>query len=87
MTKEKFLEIMRSNETHLEKYYDNAFQGLQLIYKYFPGETLIKGADHDIIYSVDIGGLIEAGITEEDIIQLRDMNWMVEDDCYLACFV
>jgi hypothetical protein len=87
MTKEKFEKIMYNNESNLENYYDNALDGLLLMQKYLPGTTLILGTDHDIIYSVDIDKLIEAGITEEDTIKLRDMNWIIEDGCYLACFV
>lgn len=68
---------------------DNTVQGLAIIGYYMdPREnTLIVGAGHDIIWSVDIEDLIKLGITEEDVVSLRKLNWMVEDDSYLACFV
>ena len=70
----------------LDRYYDNAYQGLQIIGKYFPNKVLIVGAKRDIIFSVAIEEAIEAGITEEDVIELRRMNWM-EDYESFACFV
>lgn len=67
---------------------DNAFAGLQIIAKYInPKEKeLIRGAGHDVIYSVDVDDLIDAGITEVDAIALRTSNWMIQHDG-LACFV
>lgn len=64
---------------------DNAYQGLQIISKYT--DYLIEGADHDVIWSVDVDKLIEAGITKEDALELRRLNWMIEDGSYMACFV
>lgn len=64
---------------------DNAYQGLQIIAKYSPNE-LITGADHDIIYSVAAEKLLELGLTKEDALKLRELNWILEYDC-LACFV
>ncbi len=84
ITREKFEEIM--DFTELEFDGDNAFDGLVLIKKYMPTDDVICGADHDIIYSVDIDQLIKAGITEEDVIKLAKLNWMIRDD-YMACFV
>lgn len=67
---------------------DNAMQGLDIIRKYLPDETLICGADHDIIYSVDVNDLVFAGITKEDATKLKNLNWMVEEECEcMACFV
>ena len=68
---------------------DNVFQGLKLIEGYLnPLEwNLITAAEHDIIYSVEVEMLINAGITEPDIKQLGRLNWMVWEDACLACFV
>ena len=63
---------------------DNAYKGLQILSKYT--DNLIQGAGHDVIYSEDIYKLIDKGITEEDIIELSKLNWMVDDES-LACFV
>jgi hypothetical protein len=63
----------------------STFAGLKVITKYLPGAG-ISGADHDIVYSANVSDLIEAGITREDTIKLKELNWMIEDG-YLACFV
>lgn len=84
MTYEKFEELFEETESKWDG--DNAFQGLQIIAKYIKDKDILCGADHDIIYSVDVNELIEAEISEEDVIQLRKFNWMIEGG-YLACFV
>ena len=83
MTEERFIEIMEGNSGNWKG--DNAYQGLQILSKYT--NDLIQGAEDDMIHSENINTLIEAGITEEDVIKLRELNWMVEDEMYLACFV
>lgn len=84
----RFEEIMKDSTIGIifrEGDKDQTLIGLNIIAKYLP-ESGIEGADHDIIYSVDCINLVEAGITEEDTIKLREMNWMIKDD-YLACYV
>jgi len=66
---------------------DSALQGLKIISGYFPNRTVLEGADHDIIYSVDAEDLIEAGLTEEHAIELSKLNWMIYDDYCMACYV
>ena len=83
MTAERFLEIMKGDSGKYGG--DNAYQGLKIISKYT--DNLIQGAGHDVIYSEDIDVLIEKGINEYDVKELRRLNWMVEYDEYLACFV
>jgi hypothetical protein len=85
MNRERFEEIM-DGDSRLGDYDDNnAFLGLQIIRKYMPKKG-VEGAQHDIIYSVDADELIEAGLTEEDATELRNLNWMISEDS-LACFV
>ena len=86
MTTEKFETIFEETVSKWEG--DNTFQGLQIIAKYIdPKKTdIIKGASHDIIYSVDPETLVEAGITEEDVISLAEYNWLISDGC-LASYV
>jgi hypothetical protein len=86
MNEERFREIMENQDYDFECDDDNAVLGLLLIRKYIP-KAGIEGASHDIIYSVGIEELIEAGITEEDVIQLRNWNWMLYYEESLACFV
>jgi hypothetical protein len=83
MTREEFKKVFKNEDTNWEG--DNAYQGLQILSKY--ADSLIKGADHDIIYSCDVDYLIEKGITKEDAEKLRKLNWMIYDGEYMACFV
>ena len=83
MTEERFIELMEVNSGKWEG--DNAYEGLTIIKKYT--DNLIQGAGHDVIWSENISILIEKGITEDDVKELRRLNWMVEDNIYLACFV
>jgi hypothetical protein len=83
MTEERIIEIFDGDSGKWDG--DNAYQGLQILAKYT--KYLIQGADHDIIYSVGLDEIIKAGITEEDCLELRRLNWMVEDGECLACFV
>lgn len=90
MTSEQLIEIFSDTTTGGSLLHDlkddNAFLGLKIIRKYLP-RTGIEGAEHDMIYSVDIDKLCEAGITVEDAKQLHAINWHIEDDEYMACFV
>ena len=86
MTFEEFETIMEGDDDLMNIDDDNAFVGLQIIRKYLP-KSGIEGADHDVIYSASVEKLLEAGITKEDAIELRRLNWMIEDGEYLACFV
>jgi hypothetical protein len=89
MTTERLIEIMQDQEikTEFPKDADNALCGLNLIAKYLPKRG-IEGAEHDVIYACDADELAEAGITEEDAVQLRTWNWMYDEDAgCLACFV
>ena len=86
MTYEEFEDIMRGDDDLMNFDDENAFVGLQIIRKYLP-KAGIEGADHDVIYSASVKKLFEAGITKEDAIELRRLNWMIEDGEYLASFV
>ena len=86
MTREEFTEIMRRNIADIPEEC-NVFLGLKIITKYLPKEG-ISGASHDVVYSVTIAQILEAGITEEDAIELRKLNWMTDEtNTGLACFV
>ena len=84
MTVDKFLEIMNRDQTTTWEG-DNAYKGLQIIAKYT--DNIVAGASHDVLYSEGVETLVEGGITEEDVEMLKSLNWMVEGDDYLACFV
>lgn len=87
MKRERFLEIMDS-ESSLSKMGEegcNVMKGLKIIETYIPGSGIVR-AENGIIWAVDIDELIDAGINEEDSIELREQNWMIERE-YMACFV
>ncbi len=89
MERKRFEELMSNEEYDGGWKGDNAFQGLQIIAKYLTPEenNLIGSAEHDIIYSSDVDELLNAGITEEDAVALRNLNWMIDETDCLACFV
>lgn len=86
MTEERFIELMEADvDTDWEGC--NVFSGLKIITKYLP-EKGIEGAEHDIIFSACVSELVEAGITEEDVVALRKLNWMIDEMGEgLACYV
>lgn len=84
MDRQRFEEIM-DGDSQGEFERCRALLGLNLIAKYIP-ESGIGAAEHDIIYACGVDELLEAGLTEADAIQLRDMNWMIDEDS-LAKFV
>ena len=80
MTEDRFRELMEKESDKDTSNLARIFAGLVIISKYLPGKDL-TGADHDIIYSVEVLELVEAGITEEEVVMLRDLHWMIDDDC------
>ena len=91
MTREEFIEILEDEDDTIPVEWegDNAVKGLKIIERYMPDEaSLITGAEHDIIYSVGVDKMIDAGVTKEDATTLRGLNWGVDEDGeYLFCFV
>jgi len=88
MNREEFEKVFDNEDTNWDG--DNTFQGLVIIAKYIDikENDIIAGVEHDILYSVDVDDIVDNGITLEDAIKLRKLNWMIEEDfdC-LACFV
>ena len=83
MTEERFKEIFENTESEWEG--DNCFKGLQIIAKYT--DHIVNGADRGVVWSEEIYILIKKGITEDDVKALTKLNWWIEDNTYLACFV
>ncbi len=88
ITRERFMEIMEDEDSKtVFPKINNALMGLNIIAKYIPTAG-VSGASHDVIYSVSVEDIINAGITEEDALTLRRINWMIDEDWdSLACFV
>ena len=53
--------------------------GLNIMVKYLP-ETGIICAQHDEVWSASIEDLLDAGLTEDDAIQLRKLGWRIDCD-------
>lgn len=76
MTEDEFVKIMSDD---IERNFGegcNACKGLDIIRKYCPNRG-IEYADHDVIGSVNVSEIVEAGITKKDVIKLRALNWML----------
>lgn len=88
MNREELEEIFEDTESKWDG--DNAFQGLLIISKYFDinSKDILCAGEHDIIYSVEIDELLEAGLTVVDATALAALNWSLDEevDCF-ACFV
>lgn len=83
---EEIEKIFESTDSELHKIKgDNAFMGLQILSKYT--DNLIQAAEHDIIYSISLDDAIELNVSDEDLIQLAKLNWMIYDGDGLACYV
>ncbi len=86
ITKNDFLEIfkkVKSDISNLDG--DNCYLGLQIVAKY--SKNIVAGANHDVLYSESVENLIKQGITKEDVTELRKLNWSIEEQDYLFCFV
>ncbi len=73
-------------ETASEWEGENTMQGLVIITSFLP-KSGVEGADHDIIYSCYVQDLIDAGAKREDFVKLAKLNWMIQDNECLACYV
>ena len=68
-----FEETVRVNQTN------GFFKGLQIIYKYIKDrKDIITGAEHDVVYSVDVDDLLNEDIRIEDTIELAKLGWLVD---------
>jgi hypothetical protein len=88
MTYEEVVEVFEEEDLKTKWEGDNTIQGLKILEKYFNPliDSLITGANHDVLYSVDVEEAIKRGLTKEDVYALARLNWMIEDDCF-QCFV
>lgn len=77
MERERLIEIIENTESEYTKGIDNAYEGLRILAQY--SHYVLQGADHDIIYSIDVDDIIDT-ITEEDAIQLAKYGWFIDSD-------
>lgn len=63
-----------------------AMEGLLILSKY-TDESVVIGASHDIIYSIDVDTAINGGLTKEEAGRLKSLNWAIRDEEYFAHFI
>lgn len=91
ITSKRFIEIMNDNSIKKDDLHDNCFKGLKIIRDILDrnektkSDEVVIGAEHDIVISVYVNDILSE-VTEEDVIKLKKLNWMIEDN-NLACFV
>jgi len=86
MNIEEVLELFENDTPSIHFEGDETLEGLNILAKYTKGSVLC-GAEHDKIYSVDIEEVLEAGITDEELIRLRGLGFMIDDCSYFSSFV
>ena len=85
MTKEEIIDLFKNTNVNHSEENDNTFLGLSIIAKY--SNYVVQGASHDVIWSEDLDNLIDADITDEDIIRLAELGFFIEDGEYLVKYV
>lgn len=80
MTSEKFAELMEG-ESDYSKHKDKCrvTAGLMIITKH-TGVFGVEGAEHDIVYSVDVERIAATEITEDEVTTLREMGWFIDEE-------
>lgn len=64
----------------------NAYEGLKILNKYTK-KPLVRHAEYKIIYSISLIDAISTGMTRDDAIKLRRLNWMSDQNGHFACFI
>lgn len=85
MTEEELEELFSDDDIPVKWEGDNALKGLLILAKFSPGDV-VCGAAHDVIYSISTDTAIRGGMTKETALELRGLNWGVEDG-HFYCFV
>lgn len=82
MTSERFKEIIQNDEGHpfLAIKQDKLLLGMNLLSKYADRDSVLQGADHDVVYFGNIEDYTRRGITEEEVEQLRLWGFRLSDD-------
>lgn len=80
MTRERFEELMEG-ESDYGQFKDvcRITYGAGIIGRYLP-RFGIEAAEHDIVYSVDVDKIVEAGISAEDTETLRILGWFIDEE-------
>ncbi|GGG61358.1 hypothetical protein [Hymenobacter glacieicola] len=81
MTLQELEEIFEQEPT-MPSGIDRTFEGLKILSKYT--DEVVGAPAHDIIYSIDVDTALEAGLTKEEAVLLRQYNWGISEeyDCF-----
>lgn len=79
MTRERFDDIMDQDIPWGNRIEGNTiFKGLAIVNEYVENYDIEGG--HEIIYGIEIDELIEAGVTEDHVLELNKMGWFIDED-------
>jgi len=53
------------------------YKGLSIMREYIP-EADIHASGHDVVYSVTVQELVDAGISKYDVLQLAALGWRID---------
>lgn len=81
MTREELEELFESDYESDNTVPSRILAGIEILKKYDP-DVDIEAAEHDIIYTIDVDSVLDAGLTKEDAEQLHKYGWMIEEDCF-----
>jgi len=89
MTLQEFKDIFSDDKisgSKIDKVGCNVFEGLKIINKYLPNQSLVLSTSYYMIHSVEIKELIKKKITKQDVKELSALNWGITDE-QLTCFI
>jgi len=80
VNEQRFIEIMEADYKYDDSIECYMFLGIEIMRKYIKSAGFMA-AEHDIIYSCGIEELIDAGITDQDVMSLRCLGWFMDEEC------
>ena len=86
MTTEEWDRIMEETDDDANGQTDPIISGLLVMRKYIPDADICAAAS-DRVYACDIGDLLKAGITRDDIVTLAKLDWRRHETDALAHYV
>jgi len=89
IVKEEFIKIMRRSAGDFTPFHqskDPVMDGLKILEKYAPN-NVIHSVFSKSIYSLDLDVAMQNGITEADVVMLRELNWLLSSEQRFTCFL
>ena len=79
MTEDELKKIMDEDFDYESTKQNKILMGLNIMVKYLPATGIIC-AEHDQVWSASIEDLLNAGLTEDDAVKLRNLGWRIDCD-------